>query len=81
MKENMSSILRRFEDFGEIRILLNQLLQHPRFDLLSKHDPYWQSSHEEEFEKLDKLRGELIYIQDQLSEILEVIDREPLRDH
>lgn len=54
---------------GESRSKISELTDLELFDNLSKHNPYYQSDHEIENEKLTFIRFQLQHIQEDLNEI------------
>jgi len=70
-------ILRRIETLGVIHSHLYELMRLDIFDDLSKHSPFWH--HEDvlsEEEKLDSIRRQISCLHDDLSEIIDIIERE-----
>lgn len=73
---NLCCAFRRLEDFGVIREKLSVLLDTTFtdrdmriFDMLSKHEPWWNSEHEIESDKLYDLRCMLMGIESKLLDI------------
>lgn len=54
---------------GESRSKIGEITDLEIFDNLSKHNPYYQSEHEIENEKLTFIRFQLQHIQEDLNEI------------
>ena len=59
---------------GEARKLVKDILNDDVFDNLSKHNPYFDSEHDKEDQKLEDLRWALNRIQDALHKIWELIE-------
>lgn len=59
---------------GEARQILKELSSDPVFDDLAKHNPYWDSEHEIEADKLDDTRMKLMYLLGKILEILEKME-------
>ena len=68
-----NAIIKRLEDIGAARLLVKQLLDKEIFESTSKHNPYWDSEHEVESDKLDEARRTLIGVQMELWEIQEML--------
>lgn len=51
---------------GEARQMLHQLQQDEFFSTLGKHNPYWDSEHEIEADKLDEIRMNLCHMLNQI---------------
>jgi hypothetical protein len=69
MEDVTHSVVRKLIALGEIKAIINHLLEMDVFEDVSKHNPYFDSEHEIEDEKLTSLRFKLSYIQDKLHEI------------
>lgn len=66
----MKEVIKRFEKMGQVQALIDELFHHEIFKNLSKHNPYWDSEHEIDSEKLYDIRCKLGYIHDRLSDAL-----------
>lgn len=55
---------------------LEELAKHDLFDDLSKHNTYWQSAHEDEYEKLDELRRRLMWISEKIWDAISLLEIE-----
>lgn len=66
----MREVIQRIECIGRAQEKLDNLFGDEIFDNLSKHNPYWDSEHEIESEKLYDIRCKLGYIHDKLSDIV-----------
>jgi hypothetical protein len=76
MEENahfMEPILKRLEDVGRVRERLDELLKLEIFDDLSKHNPYFDSEHDLESDKLYDIRCKFRVIQDSLEGISNIL--------
>lgn len=79
MKEESNiyrNLIKRLEDIGRCRQILDQLHRHDAFDDLSKHNYFFHSEHQEESDRLNQLRTYLGDIKDQINEISEILDNE-----
>lgn len=59
---------------GEAHQMLTDLIVDEKFANLSKHNPYWDSEHEAEADKLDEIRLRWQWINEKLCEISEKLD-------
>lgn len=73
MTEINIQIIKRLEDIGTAKQLLKELISDNLFDDLSKHNPYWESIHEVEDDKLHDLRMKLMYLHEKIGEIYDVV--------
>jgi len=69
-------ILKRLEDIGCAREKLQSIIDEDIFENLSKHNPYWDSEHEKESEKLYDIRIKLAYFKEKLWEIYSTLSQE-----
>jgi hypothetical protein len=69
MKDLSLRILARLEDTGRAQERLRQVLDNEVFENLSKHNPYWDSEHEKEAEKLNDIRLNIASVSEELYEI------------
>ncbi len=60
-----------FKRVGEARYMLNELKFHELFDNLSKHNPWWDSEHEIEGDKLEDIRMQLSFIHSRFIDVLD----------
>lgn len=72
-KQLVNHLVMRIKDIGRIDEKLKLILAMECFDNLSKHNEYFHSEHDIEFEKLDYLRRNLMGIQELLYEIWEIV--------
>ena len=70
------AMIDRIEDFGRAQERLKLVLGHELFDNLSKHNPYWESEHDVESEKLYDVRCKLGCILDNLWDVWAVLKRD-----
>lgn len=70
------NLIKRLEDIGRCRHILDQLHRHDAFDDLSKHNYFFHSEHQIESDKLNELRMYLGNIKDQINEISEILDND-----
>jgi hypothetical protein len=66
-------LVRRVEDIGRARQFLENVLEHEIFNKTSKHNPYWESIHEEECDKLQDLRMIFGCLNDNLWHLMEIL--------
>lgn len=66
-------VVKRLEDIGRAKEKLRIILDDEIFETTSKHNPYWQSEHEQEADKLDDLRMKLACLNDNLWDIWSVL--------
>ncbi len=67
---NLSNIvIRKIQDMARAEVMLLQVLENDLFRDLSKHNPYWESEHEIESEKLYDTRCKLSCIKDILWDV------------
>lgn len=69
----MIPIIQRLEDIGRAKEKLIELMGYEIFDNLSKHNPYFDSEHSIESDKLYDLRMKLAHIQDCLCNIYDIL--------
>ncbi len=67
------SFVSRLEDMGRARQFLEGVLDNDVFEKTSKHNPYWESEHEIEADKLDDLRMTLTCLNDNLWELMQIL--------
>jgi len=72
MREEL--VVSRLEDIGKVREKLKLILEDDIFDNLSKHNPYFDSEHQKESDKLYDLRCKISYIHDKLLDIQAVLE-------
>lgn len=53
---------------------LEEVAKHELFDGLSKHNTYWQSAHEDEYEKLDEIRRRLMRISEKIWDAISLLE-------
>ncbi len=58
---------------GKAQEKTGKILDDDIFQDLSKYDPYWDSDHEKEAEKLDDIRRKLSFFRDSLYDVYEII--------
>lgn len=68
-----SVMVARIEDLGRARSLLESVLEEQMFKDLSKHNPYWESEHEVEADKLYDIRCNLRCLIDNLWEVVAIL--------
>lgn len=66
-------LISHLHNIGKAQLLVKQLLSRDIFETLSKHNPWWDSEHETENEKLEEARCQLNGIQYELWEIQEAL--------
>lgn len=66
----------RIEHIGRAHQALFRLLQDDIFENLSKHNPYWESEHEAENDKLYDTRMKLSCLNDNLWDIMRILTLE-----
>ena len=66
-------LVARVEDMGRARQFLENVLEHEIFDKTSKHNPYWESQHDAECDKLQDLRMILTCLNDNLWELMQIL--------
>lgn len=71
-----TALISRIEDIGRAQEKLKNILDEELFDNLSKHDPFWDSKHELESEKLDDLRRKLSCLSDNLWDLWAILRKE-----
>jgi hypothetical protein len=54
---------------GRAQKLVDEVVNHPLFENLSKHNPWWSSEHEKEDELLSDIRCQLMSLNDQICDI------------
>lgn len=59
----------RIISLGRAQRLLKEIMSEDIFNGLSKHNVYWQSEHEKEYERLDDTRRRLICLHDNLYDL------------
>lgn len=69
--------LKLVHNTGKAYAKLDGLIRHEMFDNLSKHNPYWDSEHEIESDKLHDIRMRLQTIQETISDVMVLIDPQP----
>jgi hypothetical protein len=69
------ALIKRIEDFGEIKNVVHTILMMDIFDQLSKHNPIWDSENEKLGDFLWNIRGHFMIIQDRLGEICDILSR------
>ncbi len=67
------AMISKIQDMGRIEEILKSYLDNDIFCKLSKHDPYWESSHDIESNKLDDLRRTLSCLHDNLWDVIRLI--------
>lgn len=67
-------IYKHIKNSGIVEYKIREIADHPIFYILSKHDPYWDSEHELEADKLDDIRSQLSKISNDLQNTLFFID-------
>ncbi len=71
---NVSKIMvDKLISIGRAQHLLKEIMSEEIFDGLSKHNVYWQSAYEKEYEKLDDTRRRLVIIYDNLCDLHAVL--------
>jgi hypothetical protein len=75
-KHYMVPVIQRFEEIGRVKEKLSALMEHDIFDDLSKHNIYYHSEHEIEYDKLFDLRMKIAGIQDSLCNIYDILHRD-----
>ncbi len=70
---SQSEILNRIHNMGRIEERILSLLDEEIFENLSKHNPYWDSEHEPEGDKLHDTRMRLSCIKDNLWDIISIL--------
>ncbi len=75
MKDD-TQIIKNIMKWGKAQYLLQELINNEIFDsqFLSKHNPYFHSEDDELADKLDDLRRKFVFIQDKLSDIIQMIE-------
>ena len=68
--------LNRIQNMGRAEERLRELLRDEVFEMLSKHNPYWDSEHEVEAERLDFARRKFSGIQNDLWDIMAILTNE-----
>ncbi len=71
-----SDIIKFVKNVGAAESKLRDLLLSDRLSDLSKHNPYYDSEHEIEADKLDDLRMSLSSISDVISDVLNLLEIE-----
>lgn len=71
-----NKVISRLEDIGRAKQMIKSILDDDIFDTLSKHNPYWDSEHEVESEKLYDCRMKFGLIQDNLWGLYSILDKE-----
>ena len=71
-----TAMISRIEDIGRAQQKLKTILDEDIFDITSKHNPYWNSKHEEESEKLDDLRRKISCLNDNLWDLMTILQRD-----
>ncbi len=71
-----TAMIKRIEDMGRCREKLKSILDDDIFEMLSKHNPYWDSKHAEEEDKLDYLRMKLTCISDNLWDLMQILQND-----
>ncbi len=66
----------RIIDLGRVEEKIKNILDDEIFDTLSKHNPYWDSKHDLEADKLDDLRRKFSCLQDNLWDIMAILQKE-----
>ncbi len=66
-------LVSRIEDLGRARQFLQSMLEHEIFDKTSKHNPYWESVHEAECDKLQDLRMIITCLNDNMWELMQIL--------
>lgn len=74
MKSLSALILDRMQDIGIAKERLSALLDDDIFNDLFKHNPWWESEHEAESDKLHDLRMKLGYFSEKMWEIWHILD-------
>ena len=72
----MKDVVNKLLKVGRAYQLIMLLLDDDIFDNLSKHDPFWDSEHDAEADKLHDLRFKFQHMSDQLYDIVALIDTE-----
>ena len=70
----LNKVLLSIQLLGQIKEKLNNILDDRLFNDLSKHNPYWNSEHEVEYEKLYDTRCALSTFENQLWGIIGLIN-------
>lgn len=68
-----SPIVERLISVGEALAILKYLQELPVFQNISKHNPYWESSHSEEDDKLHDIRLSLSHIDNIISDVRAIL--------
>lgn len=63
----------RIISLGRAQRLLKEIMSEDIFNGLSKHNVYWQSEHEKEYEKLDDTRRGLVGVYDSLCDLSDIL--------
>lgn len=71
-----NKVISRLEDIGRAKQMIKSILDDDIFDTLSKHNPYWDSEHEVESEKLYDCRMKFGLVQDNLWGLYSILDKE-----
>lgn len=71
-----SAVISRLEDFGRAQQKLKSILDDEIFENLSKHDPYWDSTHESEADRLHDIRCKLNCLSDNLWDLWAILRKE-----
>lgn len=66
-------MIERLVLLGRVEEKLSSILDDEIFNMLSKHDPFWESEHQQESEKLYDLRCKLSFISDNLGELWTIV--------
>ncbi len=70
------AMIDRVQDIGRAQERLKSILDDEIFEKLSKHNPYWDSNHEPECEKLDDLRRKFAQMNDNLWDLWAILRAE-----
>lgn len=68
--------IKRIEDIGQAKEMLKNILECDLFDNLSKHNPYWESDYEVEYDKLYDLRMKLSSLEEKLLDLNMILSSE-----
>ena len=71
-----TAVISRLEDIGRAQARLKSILDDEIFENLSKHNPYWDSKHELEADKLDDLRRKISCLSDNLWDLWTILRKE-----
>lgn len=69
----LNSFYKKLMDIGRAQQILDELLKDEIWSDLSKHNPYWESQHQIEDDKLHTVRGKLSYFNTLLWDVYDKI--------